>query len=43
LSDDIDQDAVELKHLSLLADFIKRKYASTTDRLIPLRLIMLLQ
>lgn len=30
------QDAAELKHLSLLADFIKSKYASTTDHLIPL-------
>lgn len=36
LSDDISQDAAELKHLNLLADFIKRKYASTNDRLIPL-------
>lgn len=36
LSDDVGQDAAGLKHLSLLADFIKSKYASTTDRLIPL-------
>ena len=36
MSNDVGQDAVELKHLSLLADFIKSKYASTTDRLIPL-------
>lgn len=36
LSDDVGQDAAELKHLSLLADFIKSKYASTTDHLIPL-------
>ena len=36
MSDDVGQDATELKHLGLLADFIKSKYASTTDRLIPL-------
>jgi len=35
-SDDVGQDAAGLKHLSLLADFINSKYASTTDRLIPL-------
>ena len=32
----LSQDAAGLKHLSLLADFIKSKYVSTTDRLIPL-------
>ena len=36
LSDDVGQNAAELKHLSLLTDFIKSKYASTTDHLIPL-------
>ncbi|KAI4176460.1 MAG: hypothetical protein LQ343_000996 [Gyalolechia ehrenbergii] len=36
LSDDVGQEAAEPKHLSLLADFIKSKYASTTDRLFPL-------
>ena len=36
MSDDVGQDVAELKHLSLLADFIKSEYASTTDRLIPL-------
>ena len=36
LSDDVGQGGAELKHLNLLVDFMKSKYASTTDRLIPL-------
>jgi len=36
LSDDVGQDAEELKHLNLLVNFIKSKYASTISRLISL-------
>ncbi len=35
-SDNVTQDVAELKHLSLVADFIKSKYASKMDRLTPL-------
>jgi len=33
---DIGRDGAELRHLNLLVDFMKSKYASTTDRLTPL-------
>ena len=36
LSDDVGQDGAELKHLNLLVDFMKNRYAPTTARLTPL-------